>query len=94
MTPQPITHLRHVDLAVPDDEVDATVAAQVTALAAGAPTALAETKRLLRSGTDLSGQFPALLELSAVGGTAVLELEPALVLVQVLALQPFQALLV
>ncbi|MCZ2847372.1 enoyl-CoA hydratase-related protein [Modestobacter sp. VKM Ac-2978] len=54
-----------VDLAVPDDEVDATVAAQVTALAAGAPTALAETKRLLRSGTDLPGQIPALLELSA-----------------------------
>ena len=39
-----------VDLAVADDEVDATVAAQVKALAAGAPTALAETKRLLRSG--------------------------------------------
>ncbi|MCZ2809827.1 enoyl-CoA hydratase-related protein [Modestobacter sp. VKM Ac-2979] len=54
-----------VDLAVPDDEVDATVAAQVTALAAGAPTALAETKRLLRSGTDLPGQIPALLQLSA-----------------------------
>ena len=54
-----------VDLAVADDEVDATVAAQVTALAAGAPTALAETKRLLRSGTDLAGQVPALLELSA-----------------------------
>jgi methylglutaconyl-CoA hydratase len=54
-----------VDLAVPDDEVDATVAAQVTALAAGAPAALAETKRLLRSGTDLTGQFPSLLELSA-----------------------------
>ncbi|WP_164702696.1 enoyl-CoA hydratase-related protein [Modestobacter sp. KNN46-3] len=54
-----------VDLTVPDDEVDATVAAQVTALAAGAPTALAETKRLLRSGTDLAGQFPALLQLSA-----------------------------
>ena len=54
-----------VDLAVPDAEVDATVAAQVTALAAGAPAALAETKRLLRSGTDLAGQFPALLELSA-----------------------------
>ena len=54
-----------VDLAVADDEVDATVTAQVTALAAGAPAALAETKRLLRSGTDLAGQFPALLELSA-----------------------------
>jgi methylglutaconyl-CoA hydratase len=50
---------------VADDEVDATVAAQVAALAAGAPAALAETKRLLRSGTDLAGQFPGLLELSA-----------------------------
>ncbi|WP_448613525.1 enoyl-CoA hydratase-related protein [Modestobacter sp. URMC 112] len=54
-----------VDLAVADDEVDGTVAAQVTALAAGAPAALAETKRLLRSGTELAGQFPGLLELSA-----------------------------
>ncbi len=54
-----------VDLAVPDGEVDATVDAQVRALAAGAPAALAETKRLLRAGTDLSGQFPSLLELSA-----------------------------
>ena len=54
-----------VDLAVPDDEVDATVRAQVDALAAGAPAALAETKRLLRSDTDLAGRFPALLELSA-----------------------------
>ena len=54
-----------VDLVVADDQVDATVAAQVTALAAGAPAALAETKRLLRSGTDLAGQVPALLELSA-----------------------------
>jgi methylglutaconyl-CoA hydratase len=41
------------------------VARQVAALAAGAPAALAETKRLLRAGTDLTGQFPALLELSA-----------------------------
>ena len=54
-----------VDLQVADADVDATVTAQVTALAAGAPTALAETKRLLRSGTDLGGQFPALLQLSA-----------------------------
>ncbi|MGY1631197.1 enoyl-CoA hydratase-related protein [Geodermatophilus sp. SYSU D01186] len=53
-----------VDLAVPDDEVDAAVAAQVTALAAGAPAALAETKRLLRSG-GLRGSFDDLLELSA-----------------------------
>jgi methylglutaconyl-CoA hydratase len=54
-----------VDLAVPDGEVVAAVAGQVTALAAGAPRALAETKRLLRSGADLAGQFPALLSLSA-----------------------------
>jgi len=53
-----------VDLAVPDDEVDATVAAQVTALAAGAPAALAETKRLLRARTP-SLRFDELLELSA-----------------------------
>jgi methylglutaconyl-CoA hydratase len=52
-----------VDLAVADDEVDATVQAQVTALAAGAPAALAETKRLLRSGTELD--FAPLLETSA-----------------------------
>ena len=54
-----------VDLAVADDEVDSAVARQVAALAAGAPAALAETKRLLRAGTDLTAQFPALLELSA-----------------------------
>ncbi|SDO18136.1 enoyl-CoA hydratase-related protein [Geodermatophilus sp. DSM 45219] len=53
-----------VDLAVPDDEVDAAVAAQVTALAAGAPAALAETKRLLRAG-GLRGSAEELLELSA-----------------------------
>ena len=56
-----------VDLAVADDDVDATVTAQVTALAAGAPTALAETKRLLRStpaGT-LAEQFAGLIDLSA-----------------------------
>src|SRR4051812_3129400 len=38
-----------VDLAVPDDEVDATLAAQLAALTAGAPNSLAETKRLLRA---------------------------------------------
>jgi methylglutaconyl-CoA hydratase len=56
-----------VDLAVTDDEVDATVAAQVTALAAGAPAALAETKRLLRSTPTgaLAEQFAGLLDLSA-----------------------------
>jgi methylglutaconyl-CoA hydratase len=53
-----------VDLAVPDDEVDAAVAAQVTALAAGAPAALAETKRLLRAGAPPL-RFDELLELSA-----------------------------
>ncbi len=52
-----------VDLAVADDEVTATVQAQVAALAAGAPAALAETKRLLRSGTELD--FAPLLETSA-----------------------------
>ena len=56
-----------VDLAVADDEVDATVAAQVKALAAGAPTALAETKRLLRTTPtgSLADQFDELLGLSA-----------------------------
>ena len=53
-----------VDLAVPDGEVDATVTAQVAALTAGAPTALAETKRLLRAGTPPL-RFDPLLELSA-----------------------------
>jgi methylglutaconyl-CoA hydratase len=53
-----------VDLAVPDEEVDTALAAQVTALAAGAPTALAETKRLLRSRTP-GLDFAPLLELSA-----------------------------
>jgi methylglutaconyl-CoA hydratase len=53
-----------VDLTVPDDEVDATVQAQVDALAAGAPAALAETKQLLRSG-GLRGSFDELQELSA-----------------------------
>lgn len=53
-----------VDLAVADDEVDAAVAAQVQALAAGAPSALAETKQLLRAGTA-ELEFEHLLELSA-----------------------------
>jgi methylglutaconyl-CoA hydratase len=53
-----------VDLAVPDDEVDGAVAAQVTALAAGAPSALAETKQLLRAGRERL-DFDDLLELSA-----------------------------
>jgi methylglutaconyl-CoA hydratase len=53
-----------VDLAVPDGEIDATVTAQVAALTAGAPAALAETKRLLRAGTPPL-RFDELLELSA-----------------------------
>jgi methylglutaconyl-CoA hydratase len=53
-----------VDLAVPDDEVDDVLAAQLTALTAGAPVALAETKRLLRAGAPPL-RFDELLELSA-----------------------------
>ncbi|SEO58645.1 enoyl-CoA hydratase-related protein [Trujillonella endophytica] len=53
-----------VDLVAPDGEVDAVVAAQVAALAAGAPAALAETKRLLRAG-GLRGSFDDLSEISA-----------------------------
>jgi methylglutaconyl-CoA hydratase len=53
-----------VDVAVPDDEVDATLTAQLTALTAGAPTALAETKRLLRADAPPL-RFDTLLELSA-----------------------------
>ena len=52
-----------VDLVVPDDVVDAEVRAQLVHLTAGAPTALAETKRLLRAGTAL--EFDELLDLSA-----------------------------
>jgi methylglutaconyl-CoA hydratase len=52
-----------VDLVAPDDAVDDTLAGLLTALAAGAPTPLAETKRLLRAGSPL--EFDALLELSA-----------------------------
>jgi methylglutaconyl-CoA hydratase len=53
-----------VDLVADPDELDAVVAGQLTALAAGAPTALAETKRLLRSHQpDLA--FGDLLALSA-----------------------------
>lgn len=53
-----------VDLTVPDDEIDGTVAAQVGALAAGAPSALAETKQLLRAGRERL-DFDELLEISA-----------------------------
>ncbi|TFV91254.1 enoyl-CoA hydratase-related protein [Blastococcus sp. CT_GayMR16] len=53
-----------VDLVVPDADVDAELRAQVIELTAGAPTALAETKRLLRARTTDLG-FDDLLELSA-----------------------------
>ncbi|MGY1616658.1 enoyl-CoA hydratase-related protein [Geodermatophilus sp. SYSU D00691] len=53
-----------VDLVTADDEVSEVVAQQVAALAAGAPAALAETKRLLRAGAPPL-RFDDLLELSA-----------------------------
>jgi len=53
-----------VDLVVADDEVSEVVRGQVRALAAGAPAALAETKRLLRAGAPPL-RFDDLLELSA-----------------------------
>jgi methylglutaconyl-CoA hydratase len=52
-----------VDLVVPDADVNGEVRAQLVHLTAGAPTALAETKRLLRAGAAL--RFDDLLELSA-----------------------------
>jgi methylglutaconyl-CoA hydratase len=52
-----------VDLVVPDADVDGELRAQLVELTAGAPSALAETKRLLRAGTSL--EFDDLLELSA-----------------------------
>jgi methylglutaconyl-CoA hydratase len=52
-----------VDLVAADDQVDDVLTGQLTALAAGAPAALAETKRLLRAGSTL--EFDDLLELSA-----------------------------
>jgi methylglutaconyl-CoA hydratase len=52
-----------VDLVVPDADVDAVLRAQLVELTAGAPAALAETKRLLRGGAGL--EFDELLELSA-----------------------------
>jgi len=52
------------DLVAADDEVSDVVAGQVRALAAGAPAALAETKRLLRAGAPPL-RFDELLELSA-----------------------------
>jgi methylglutaconyl-CoA hydratase len=53
-----------IDLVVADDEVSEVVRSQVGALAAGAPAALAETKRLLRAGSPAL-RFDDLLELSA-----------------------------
>lgn len=53
-----------VDLVVPDVDVDGEVRAQLVHLTAGAPAALAETKRLLRAGTPPPA-FDDLLELSA-----------------------------
>jgi methylglutaconyl-CoA hydratase len=53
-----------VDLVVPDADVDGEVRAQLIHLTAGAPTALAETKRLLRAGAPPL-RFDELLELSA-----------------------------
>jgi methylglutaconyl-CoA hydratase len=53
-----------VDLVVPDTDVDAEVRAQLVHLTAGAPAALAETKRLLRAGAERL-DFDELLEISA-----------------------------
>ena len=53
-----------VDLVVPDADVDAEVCAQLVHLTAGAPSALAETKRLLRA-RQPELAFDHLLDLSA-----------------------------
>ena len=53
-----------VDLVVPDADVNAVLRAQLIELTAGAPSALAETKRLLRASTPPLA-FDELLELSA-----------------------------
>lgn len=53
-----------VDLVAEPDELDAVVAGQLTALAAGAPVALAETKRMLRA-RQPELEFGELLTLSA-----------------------------
>jgi methylglutaconyl-CoA hydratase len=53
-----------VDLAVPDADVDGELRAQLVHLTAGAPAALAETKRLLRA-REPEPRFDDLLELSA-----------------------------
>jgi methylglutaconyl-CoA hydratase len=56
-----------VDLVATAEEIDACVSGQVTALAAGAPRALAETKRVLRAARSAppGERFPELLALSA-----------------------------
>jgi methylglutaconyl-CoA hydratase len=56
-----------VDVVVPEGDVDGALAAQLQALSAGGPGALAATKRLLRAraGTSPADEFPALLEVSA-----------------------------
>ncbi|WP_205730229.1 enoyl-CoA hydratase-related protein [Blastococcus sp. TF02-8] len=53
-----------VDLVVPDADVDTELHAQLVHLTAGAPTALAETKRLLRARQGVLA-FDDLLDLSA-----------------------------
>ncbi|MCZ2857359.1 enoyl-CoA hydratase-related protein [Blastococcus sp. VKM Ac-2987] len=53
-----------VDLVAADDEVDGVLAGQLTALAAGAPAALAATKRLLRA-RQPELRFDDVLDLSA-----------------------------
>jgi methylglutaconyl-CoA hydratase len=53
-----------VDLVCPDDDVDTTLTGLLTSLGAGAPAALAETKRLLRARTPAL-VFDELLHLSA-----------------------------
>jgi methylglutaconyl-CoA hydratase len=53
-----------VDVVVPDADVDGEVRAQLVHLTAGAPAALAETKRLLRAGGERL-EFDELLEISA-----------------------------
>jgi methylglutaconyl-CoA hydratase len=67
--PRMVPHVAHRlmltgHLVVPDADVDGEVRAQLVHLTAGAPSALAETKRLLRArGPEL--RFDELLELSA-----------------------------
>jgi methylglutaconyl-CoA hydratase len=53
-----------VDVVVPDEEVDDVLSSELDSLVAGAPAALAETKRLLRARSQ-SLHFQTLLELSA-----------------------------